>query len=297
MPPVKSGETTASAPALRIFSVLRSSWQRATTRTAGLSCLAVRQIIRLRLSSPVTANTPLASARSARDQRVVVGGVAVQVEQAGEAVLMLFEGFRVFVDGDEVVVGRQQFGGDVAPDPAETADDIVVAQFANCIFHAASPQCIVEVGLQEEHRQAGEDEGYRTEPGKGDEGGEHASAVGVAQVDDFAVADRGDGDRRHVEGVEGIGSRTAEVDEPCGTDCQQREQDAGSPEDAQQHPRCRGAAFGDAAGDVATGLPSVLRTAGFALGRPGGSCPRLAPAPGAHQVPAPGTAHREIAGE
>ncbi|MNY50465.1 hypothetical protein D3C86_1859690 [compost metagenome] len=65
MPPVKSGETMASAPALRIFSILRVSWQRATMRTSGFNCLAVMTIIRLRESSPVTAKTPLASARSA----------------------------------------------------------------------------------------------------------------------------------------------------------------------------------------------------------------------------------------
>ena len=61
IPPVKSGEITLSAPALRSFSVLRTSWQRATMRTFGLSCLAVNTIIRLRLSSPVTAKTPWAS--------------------------------------------------------------------------------------------------------------------------------------------------------------------------------------------------------------------------------------------
>lgn len=65
MPPVKSGETIASAPALRSFGILRTSWQRATTRTFGFSCFAVSAIIRLRLSSPVTANTPSASSMSA----------------------------------------------------------------------------------------------------------------------------------------------------------------------------------------------------------------------------------------
>ncbi len=59
-PPVKSGETMASAPTRFSFSMLRTSWQRATTRTPGFICLAVSVISRFLPSSSVTAKTPAA---------------------------------------------------------------------------------------------------------------------------------------------------------------------------------------------------------------------------------------------
>ena len=66
MPPVKSGDTIASAPARLALSELRTSCSLATTRAFGLSSLTDSDTIRLWLSSPVTAKTPAAANTPAR---------------------------------------------------------------------------------------------------------------------------------------------------------------------------------------------------------------------------------------
>ena len=67
-------------------------------------------------------------------QMIVVAGVPVQPEHAGEAILVLLEASLLRIDGNEVAIGVHQFGGHVAPDAAEAADDVVALQLARTCF-------------------------------------------------------------------------------------------------------------------------------------------------------------------
>ncbi len=152
MPPVKLGETMESAPAFFIFSALRISLQRATTRTPGASCLAVSAIIRLRLSSPVMAKTPLASLDIRFEQDVVVDRVAVDVEHARLFLGIRFQQFELFIDGDVMAVGGLEFLADVAADPAEATENVMPMHLFHHLVHAPSPHRFVEIAGQNDGR-------------------------------------------------------------------------------------------------------------------------------------------------
>ncbi len=133
-------------------------------------------------------------------QMVVVAGIAMQPEHAGEALLVFLETRLFGIDGDEVAVGIHQFGSHVTPDAAEAADDVVALQLAHLLFHAPSPEGVVEVAFEKENGEAGEKEGYRTETDQRDGTGQHAQAEGIERHH-LGVTDGRDRDQRHVEGI------------------------------------------------------------------------------------------------
>ena len=140
------------------------------------------------------------------------------------------------LDGDEVPVGGGELVGHVAADPPEAADDEMAVQLANLLFHATPPQRVIEIGFEKEHREAGEQEGDCPEAGQRDQAGKQPLAEAV-DLDDLAVAHRGDGDQRHVEGIGEAGPLLADQIETCGPDRYQREQRADREVDAQQDAR------------------------------------------------------------
>ena len=133
-------------------------------------------------------------------QQVVIGGVAVQVQQMGEVFALGLELFFVAVDGDELAAGGHQLMGHVAPNSAEAAEDVMALELLDGFFHASSPQAVVKIAFEEERRQAGEQKGHGAEAGEGDQPGEQALAE-VVEGNDLTITDGGDGDQGHVQRV------------------------------------------------------------------------------------------------
>ena len=84
-------------------------------------------IIRLRESSPVTANAAGAF-EVGGEEHGVVAGVAVDVQQAGNPLAVFEHPVGLFVDGDEMAVGGLQFAGHVATDAARTTKDVMAVE-------------------------------------------------------------------------------------------------------------------------------------------------------------------------
>ena len=58
-------------------------------------------------------------------QNVVVAGVPLQIEEAGIPLFIFVQFLHILIDGDEMAAGGLQFLGDIAPDPAEAAKNVV----------------------------------------------------------------------------------------------------------------------------------------------------------------------------
>ena len=125
-----------------------------------------------------------------------------------------------------------EFIGDVAADATDAADDVVIAQFVDVFFHAASPQCFANMAFDQ---KGGDDRSHirhDRDPTHGDDHGEHAPAGMFRQIDDLAIADGGDGDEGHVKTIEQRIFFAADEAIPGGADDEDRQQNHQRPEKA-----------------------------------------------------------------
>ena len=83
----------------------------------------------------------------------------MQEEQIREGFALVCEDALVDVDRHELPMRNLEFMGDVAPDTAEAADDVVLPELTDLLFHASSPQGVVEVPLEEKYGETGEQKG------------------------------------------------------------------------------------------------------------------------------------------
>jgi hypothetical protein len=117
---------TASAPAFLIFSTLFKFLHAATIRNLGLSCLAVKEITRLLLSSSVTANTPVRARYSRLHKHRIFGGISFKRYH------MLFPGkaaidcLAVEFDDHKSLLGSAQFSADMLTHQTPAANDKMI---------------------------------------------------------------------------------------------------------------------------------------------------------------------------
>ncbi len=259
MPPVKSGETMSSAPTSLSFSILRTSWQRATTRAAGLRCLAASVMSRFLPSSPVMANTPAACLTPARTQDVVVRCVAVQDGNRRIALAERRDRIHGLVHGDELALGGDQLVHDIGADPAHAADDVVVLHAIDGFQHLAPPQHFVKAALENEGGEFGRQVDQVRDADERDRHVEHAAARAVRQVHDLAVADAGHGDEHHVDAVDR--ARLALRDDPEAHCADDVDGDHDGERQAERQPGARGQALGGVVQGPAFRAPRAARGA------------------------------------
>ena len=108
---------------------------------------------------------------------------------------------RIDVHDDEGHAGVAEFDGGAAADATESADDVVVFEVVDHAFFPPLANGVAEFQFDDGlgHGADGDEDGGDSEHDQ--EGIEHAAGVGERM--DLAVAHRGHGGQRHVEGIEG----------------------------------------------------------------------------------------------
>ena len=120
------------------------------------------------------------------EQKVVVGSVALQIEQAGKLLQVVVKTCLLRIDGDEMTARVVQFVCGIASNPPETTNDIVMLQLPDTLFHPSSPQGIIKVLLEKEHGQAGKKKGQHAQTGYRNQAGKKTRTKG-AERHDFAI--------------------------------------------------------------------------------------------------------------
>ena len=128
-----------------------------------------------------------------------MGGIGGDGEHAGEH--GAFGAVGVDIDDDEGDAGVAEFAGGAAADASKSADDVVVLEIVDHAFLPSLADGVAEFELDDGlgHGADGDEDGGDAEDDE--KGIEDASGVGEGM--DLAVADRGHGGQRHVEGIEG----------------------------------------------------------------------------------------------
>ena len=116
----------------------------------------------------------------------------------------------IVLDHDEAALRLGELARHVAADAADAADDVVALQPGDQVFHAASPEGGIEVGLDQQRQEGREQVAQAGDAHQRDEDGEQPAVRMRGQVDDLAVADRGHGDEGHVEAVDPAGAWPAD---------------------------------------------------------------------------------------
>jgi hypothetical protein len=69
-------------------------------------------------------------------------------------------------------------------------------------LHSSPPYCLVHVAFEDEGGERGNQVSGHADANQRDAYGEHAPAGRMAEIDNFAITDSGDGDEGHVQGVQ-----------------------------------------------------------------------------------------------
>jgi hypothetical protein len=171
----------------------------------------------------------------------VLGCVAVQEDRVGVALAKCVDVRLVRVDDHERAVGAEELARHVRAHAPDAAHDVMARHSCDPLQHASSPQCDVDFALDDERRELGKDEPGGGDAGKAEHHREHAADRGLAHVHGLGVADRGDGDERHVQAVEqrvlvaadeAVGDRADQVQQE-----EERERPGEAPLDALQEER------------------------------------------------------------